>query len=77
MHDRSGSQRMLMLTASANKKAGCTLPAFFMTATPADKTAWPSEAEKIIVASLLVIESLVKLSLVVWKIVCNNKIFHR
>jgi hypothetical protein len=67
---------MLMFTASANEKTCRTLPVPVVIATLADKTLRPSEAEKIIVACLLVIKAFAKFSLVFWKIVGHDKILH-
>jgi hypothetical protein len=76
MHNRSGGQRMLMLTACANEKTSGALPVSVVAATQTDKTLRPSEAEKIIVAGLIVIKALVKFSLVFWKILGHDEIGH-
>ena len=67
---------MLMFTAGTNEKTSRTLPVFVMTAALTDETLRPSKVEEIIVACLLAIKALVKLSLIFWKIVGHDKIRH-
>jgi hypothetical protein len=67
---------MLMLTAGANEKTSGALPVSVVAATQTDKTLRPPEAEKIIIAGLIVIKPLVKFSLVFWKIVGHDEIRH-
>ena len=68
---------MLVLTTCANEKTSCALPVSDVTSTQTDKILRPSEAEKIIVAGLIVNKALIKFSLVLWKIADHDKIGHR
>jgi hypothetical protein len=68
LHDCSSDQGSVVMTAGTFHKVALIGPSMAVTTIWTTKTVWPALRENILSASLLAIESLVKLHQISWKI---------
>ena len=76
VHDSSGRHRLVVPTTAANAKISCTFPVRRIPASRTYEAFGPPLLEKILITSLFVGKTLVKLSLIPRKILCDKTIGH-